>query len=62
MKIGKYVTNLGVLSALTGVYGVSKQTKSMPADWRRYVVWTVWILGVVLAIGSVAKDTPETDR
>ncbi len=59
MKIGKYVTNLGILSAIAGAYGVSKQAKSMPHDWRRTVLWAVWILGVVLAVASVAKDNED---
>lgn len=56
MRIGKYVTNIGILSAIAGAIGVSRQTKAMPSDWRRYIVWVVWGLGVVLAIASVAKD------
>lgn len=55
MKIGKYITNFGVLGAVAGAYGVMKQTKQMPSDWRRYVIWTMWLLGVVLAIAGVAK-------
>ncbi|RRD61758.1 hypothetical protein [Leucobacter sp. OH1287] len=53
MRIGKYITNFGILSSLAGAIGVSKQTKNMPKDWRRYVVWGVWLAGVVLTIASV---------
>lgn len=56
MRLGKYLTNLGVLGSLAGAYGVAKQTRKMPADWRRVIVWTVWALGVVLAVGAVVQD------
>lgn len=55
MSIGKYLTNIGVLGALMGVISVSRQTRNMPHDWRRYLVWGTWILGLVLAIAGVAK-------
>ncbi|MEB4615853.1 hypothetical protein [Leucobacter sp. M11] len=55
MSIGKYLTNFGVLGALMGVLSVSKQTRNMPNDWRRYLVWGSWMLGLVLAIAGVAK-------
>lgn len=56
MKIGKYVTNFGIIGAVLGAFGVAKQTKAMAPDWRRYIVWLVWILGLVLTIAGVAKE------
>lgn len=56
MKLGKYVTNIGVISSVIGAYGVYKQTKNMHPDWRRYIIWLVWLLGLVLAIGTVAEE------
>lgn len=55
IRIGKYLTNLGVIGALLGVFGVIRQSRHMPKDWRIAVVWAVWLLGVVLAIAGVAK-------
>lgn len=62
MKIGKYVTNPGILGSLAGAIGVSKQAKEMPHDWRRYVVWLVWGLGVVLAVAAVAQDNEDPSK
>lgn len=56
MKIGKYVTNIGVITSILGAVGVYRQTKRMPSDVRRVIVWLVWVLGVVLAVIGVAKD------
>lgn len=59
MKIGKYITNFGVIGGLIGALGVAKQTKNMPADWRRYILWIVWALGLVLTIANIAKDSDD---
>lgn len=55
MRIGKYVTNPGVIGAAFGAVSTAKQTRSMPNDWRRYLVWGIWIASFALAIASVAK-------
>lgn len=62
MKLGKYVTNIGVLSTLMGALGVSKQTKKMPHDWRRLLVWAGWLIGLVLTVASVAMDPNENEK
>lgn len=59
MSIGKYLTNLGVIGALLGVLGTMRQTREMPNDWRRYIVWLVWLAGLVLALGAVAKQQDD---
>lgn len=61
IAIGKYVTNLGVLGAVAGAVGTARRTGSMPNDWRRLLVWGVWIMGVVLAIAGVAMQEQEND-
>lgn len=59
MKIGKYVTNLGVIGSLLGMIGVVRKTKNMAPDWRRYLVWGVWFLGLALSIADVAKEEED---
>ncbi|QNN64051.1 hypothetical protein H9L06_11460 [Leucobacter denitrificans] len=60
MSLGKYVTNLGVIGAVAGAYSTAKRTKTMPPDWRRYVVWAVWAGSLVLAVSAVAfQDRDE---
>jgi len=59
MSIGKYVTNFGVIGALLGALGTARQTRSMPRDWRRFVVWGVWAAGFVLAVAGVAKQPQD---
>ena len=62
IEIGKYLTNLGVLGALIGAISTAKRTRAMPSDWRRLVVWGVWIAGLVLAIAAVAMPDRVEER
>jgi hypothetical protein len=62
MSIGKYLTNVGVIGALLGALGTMRQTKEMPRDWRRLVLWGVWAAGLTLAIASVSKQPEDEQR
>lgn len=66
IRIGKYVTNIGVISALLAVFGVIRQSREMPKDWRLSIVWAIWLFGLILAIASVANrerdETPSSHR
>lgn len=61
MSIGKYVTNPGILGALFGALGTAKRTQTMRKDWRRFLVWGVWIAGLALAVASVAMQEQDDD-
>lgn len=61
MSIGKYVTNPGVIGAAAGALGTARKTQSMQSDWRRYLVWGVWLAGLALAIASVAMQETDAD-
>ena len=62
MSIGKYVTNPGVIGAAAGALGTARKTQGMRNDWRRYLVWGVWLAGLALAIASVAMQEPDDER
>ncbi len=59
MHIGKYITNPGVIAAAAGALGTARQSRNMRRDWRRYVVWGVWIASLSLAIAEVAMQEPD---
>lgn len=59
MSLGKYLTNLTVLASLLGAIGTARQTSQMPKDWRRVLVWVIWLAGLVLALGGVAKQLDD---
>lgn len=60
MAIGKYIMNVGIISSLISGVGVAKKAKEAPADWRRYLIWSTWVISVVLSIASV--HFAEQDR
>lgn len=62
IAIGKYVTNLGVIGAAVGALSTARRTASMPRDWRRLIVWGVWIAGLVLAIAGVAMQDEDNEE
>ncbi len=61
IRIGKYLTNLGVIGAVLGIFGVIRESRQMPKDWRIGIVWAIWLLGLVLAIAGVAKRQADQD-
>ena len=61
MSIGKYVTNPGVIGAAAGALSTARRTQSMRKDWRRILVWGVWLAGLALAVASVAMGEQDDD-
>lgn len=61
MRIGKYVTNPGVIGAAIGAAGTAKKASSTPKDWRRLLIWGVWAAGFALAIASVAMQDRDQE-
>ncbi|RGE23663.1 hypothetical protein [Leucobacter sp. wl10] len=59
MSIGKYVTNPGVIGAAMGAVTTARRTQSMRRDWRRFLVWGVWLAGLALAVASVAMQDQD---
>ncbi|RRD36395.1 hypothetical protein EII31_02135 [Leucobacter sp. OH2974_COT-288] len=59
MGVGRYVLNSGIISSAVGALGVAKQTKKMPRDWRRFLVWATWGISFVLAVASVRKSDSD---
>lgn len=59
MGVGRYVLNSGIISSAIGALGVAKQTKKMPRDWRRFLVWATWGISFVLAVASVRKSDSD---
>lgn len=61
VSIGKYVTNPRVLGAALGAVGTARRTGSMRKDWRRFLVWGVWLAGLALAVATVAMQEQDDE-
>ncbi|QZY52623.1 hypothetical protein [Leucobacter tenebrionis] len=62
MSIGKYVTNPGVIGAAAGALSTARRTQSMRKDWRRLLVWGVWLAGFALAIATVSMQEQDEEH
>ncbi|MBL3698505.1 hypothetical protein [Leucobacter luti] len=61
MAIGKYLTSPAVLGAALGAVGTARRAGGMPRDWRRFIVWGVWLGGLALAVASVAMQDQDQE-
>ncbi len=61
MSIGKYVTNPGVIGAAAGAVGTARRTQHMRKDWRRFLIWGVWLAGFALAVATVAMQEQDIE-
>lgn len=61
IRLGKYLTNWGVIGAFLAVFSVIRQSRELPKDWRLALIWAVWLIGLVLAIAGVAKRTSDEE-
>ncbi|WP_449281003.1 hypothetical protein [Leucobacter sp.] len=61
MSIGKYVTNPGVIGATLGAVSTARRTQSMRKDWRRLLIWGVWLAGLALAVATVAMQEQDDE-
>ncbi|MFT4231615.1 MAG: hypothetical protein QM606_02405 [Leucobacter sp.] len=61
MSIGKYITNPGVIGAAAGALSTARRSQSMRKDWRRLIVWGVWLAGLALSIAAVAMQEQDDE-
>jgi len=61
VQIGKYVTNPGVIGSAFGAMTTARRTRAMRHDWRRYLVWGVWLAGLALSIATVAMQEQDEE-
>lgn len=61
IRLGKYLTNWGVIGAFLAVFSVIRQSRELPKDWRLALIWAVWLIGLVLAIAGVAKRNSDEE-
>lgn len=63
MAARKYLFNTGVLGAAFSFFGLARTTKRGPRDWRLVLMWISAILGLAIAIGTVAEQSKiEQDK
>lgn len=52
----KFLFNTSVMSAVFGVVGLVKTSRTGPRDWRLVLQWLSWTMTVAIAVGTVVED------
>lgn len=53
----KYLLNGALISSLLSGISAFRQGRKNPTDWRTYLTWIAWALTLVVAVGTIRKDS-----
>ena len=57
----KYIFNASIIGALFGGVSAMRQTIRGPRNWRTILIWVIWLLSVVVAVGEVVEQSREAE-
>jgi hypothetical protein len=57
----KYLMNGAIISSIFSGISAFRQGRKNPSDWRTYLTWIAWGLSLVVAIGTVRKQSLDPD-
>ena len=57
----KYILNVGVLSAVFGLIGLTRTTITGPRNWRLVLLWISTLAGIGLAVGTVIENNKDAE-
>jgi hypothetical protein len=57
----KYLMNGAIISSVLSGVSALRQGRKNPTDWRTYVTWIAWGLTLVVALGTVRKESIDPD-
>jgi hypothetical protein len=57
----KYLMNGAIISSVFSGISAFRQGRRNPSDWRTYLTWIAWGLTLVVAIGTVRKESLDPD-
>ncbi|MGN6444856.1 hypothetical protein [Amnibacterium sp.] len=57
----KYLLNGAIISSVFSGISALRQGRRNPTDWRTYLTWIAWALTLVVAIGTVRKESLDPD-
>ncbi|RIX28719.1 hypothetical protein [Amnibacterium setariae] len=53
----KYLMNGAIISSVLSGVSAYRQGRKNPTDWRTYLTWIAWALTLIVALGTVRKDS-----
>ena len=57
----KYLMNGAIISSIFSGIAALRQGRKTETDWRTYLTWIAWGLTLVVAIGTIRKQSLEPD-
>ena len=57
----KYLMNGAIISSVLSGVSALRQGRKNPTDWRTYLTWIAWGLTLVVALGTVRKESIDPD-
>lgn len=57
----KYLLNGAIISSVFSGISAFRQGRRNPTDWRTYLTWIAWGLSLVVAIGTIRKESLDPD-
>lgn len=60
-SLRKYLLNGALISSLFSGISAFRQGRRNPSDWRTYLTWIAWVLTLIVAIGTIRKESLDPD-
>ena len=57
----KYLLNGALISSLLSGISAFRQGRKNDTDWRTYLTWIAWVLTLIVAIGTIRKNSIDPD-
>ena len=57
----KYLLNGAIISSVFSGISAFRQGRKNPSDWRTYLTWIAWGLTLVVALGTIRKQSLDPD-
>ncbi|MFD1720047.1 hypothetical protein [Amnibacterium endophyticum] len=57
----KYLLNPAIISGMISGVSAIRAGRKGPNDWRTYLTWVAWACTLVVAIGTVRKESQDPD-
>jgi hypothetical protein len=57
----KYLLNGALISSVLSGISAFRQGRKNPTDWRTYLTWIAWVLTLLVAVGTIRKDSIDPD-
>jgi hypothetical protein len=55
----KFIFSSAMIGVIAGGWNILQATRQGPKDWRLVLLWLGWVIGAVVAVGTVLTDARD---